>query len=146
MNPRTKIALRQRRDAANFERARVAMRTKIKTFARNSFFHVPGFTEEDMEQELLLVLLAAVKAYDPAASTFNNFAQQCFRYKIGSLRREAGAQKRAAEIVSIDVEAVQIALDARRSDSSAEEWALAREVLREEWDSATVRMRIRAAG
>lgn len=144
---RTTKVVRLIRDTENFGSALKMMNRKITTFARNSFFHVPGFSVEDMEQELLQVLWLAVQSYDPVkGSTFNSFAQQCFRNRIGSLRREVTSQKRSAEIVSLDVEAVQTALEARRSLPSAEDRVMDRETLREEWDGLSDRLRIRAVG
>lgn len=140
-------AMRKRQRAINFELARTAYRKKTRTYAENSFYHIPGMTADDMEQELLTVLWTAVQAYDPGRGrTFNTFVQMLWRNKIGSLRREAGAQRRTAEIVSLDVEAIRIAIDHRRSEPSAEDEALARELARLEWDATPLKIRERIAG
>lgn len=125
-------AIRKSEATINFELARKMKAKKLKTYARNSFFHIPDFTVEDMEQELLTVLYTAVQLYDPTRGrTFDTFLQMLWRNKIGSLRRATSAIKRTAELVSLDVEAVQVALDARKSVPSAEDEVMARESLRE---------------
>lgn len=135
---------RHARDEENFSLALQRYRKVIKTYARNSYFVVPGYNADDMEQELLAVLWFVVQTYDPTKGAFfNSYMQQCFRNKIGSLRRETQAQKRTAEVVSLDVEAVQHAIDSRRTLPSAEETALLREECRESYEQGPARIRRR---
>jgi len=134
------------RDEQNFDLALVKYRKTIKTYARNSYYVVPDFAPEDMEQELLAVLWFVVQSYDPTkGALFNSYMQQCFRNKISTLRRETRAQKRTAEIVSLDVEAVQNAIDARRTLPSAEDTAVQREECRESYEQGPARIRRRWA-
>lgn len=135
----------------NFTQAHKAMRRRLESFSRSSFFHIPGFTEADMQQELLTTMFLAVQTYDPTKGrTFNTFLQMCWRNRIGTLRRAAGSQSRSATIISLDSGALNQALQDRLMDSvalpSAEDWACARETVREEWESASEVTRRRAVG
>lgn len=113
--------------------AQAAFGNKIKTFARNSFHQVPGFSQEDMEQELLEVLWWCTFDYNPnRGATFNTFVQTSFRNRIGSLIKHANAQKRQAEWVSLDVEAVALAVEHGHPTLSAEDIVMFRIMLREE--------------
>lgn len=90
---------------AKWQLAFKAFSKKINTFARNSFYVVPGFTVEDMEQELLEVLWRCVFEYHPKnGATFNTLFTQSAMNRIGSLKRTANALKRRAEWVSLDQE------------------------------------------
>lgn len=76
-----------------------AFQAKIKTFARNSYYTVPGFTAADMEQELLEVLWWCVFDYDPGkGATFNTFFQTSARNRISTLKRAATAVKRGSGV------------------------------------------------
>ena len=124
--------------ARNFELAQVAWKGKIRTYARNSFHGIPGFDADDVEQELLSVLWKCVQTYDPIkGATFNTYAQQSFRNRISDLKRSANQLKRKADLVSLDEESVQIAVDERIQVMSAEDAAMLR-VRLQEVDPATV--------
>lgn len=132
------------RAEGNFALAHRQNAKLIKTYSRNSFFHIPGFSEDDMEQELLAVLWFAVQNYDPTRGAFfNSYMQQCFRNRISTLRRAVECPKRSAELVSLDVEAVQLAIDTRRSLPSAEDTAVQREDVRESYEEGSPRIRRR---
>lgn len=110
-----------------WELAQDAFGQKIKTYARNSFYAIDGYSQEDVENELLEVLWKCVLTYDPNnGATFNTFAQRSFQNRIGSLIRFAGALKRKAEWVSLSDEAVSLAIEEANSVKSAEDQACLR--------------------
>jgi DNA-directed RNA polymerase specialized sigma24 family protein len=106
---------------------------KVKTFARNSAYAVPGYDEVDMEQELLVVLWECVVNYDPGkGARFNTYFQTSAKNRIVSLIRRFQALSRTAEVASLDVEAVSLAVDEVFAKGySAEDTALLRMEVRE---------------
>lgn len=119
-------------DTSNFEQAQVAFRGTIRTFARNCVHQLPGFAQEDIEQELLMVLWLCVQKYDPnKGASFNTLFQGCARNKVISLVRSAQTQKRKALWVNLDAEAVAQEVEMRMSVGSAERSYLALEEIRE---------------
>jgi DNA-directed RNA polymerase specialized sigma24 family protein len=119
-------------DTSNFEQAQVAFKGTIRTFARNCVHQLPGFAQEDIEQELLMVLWLCVQKYDPnKGASFNTLFQGCARNKVISLVRSAQTQKRKALWVNLDAEAVAAEVEMRMSVGSAERSYLALEEIRE---------------
>lgn len=121
--------------------AQSAFSAKLKTFARNSYRQVPGFTQDDMEQELMEVLWWCTFDYHPdRGATFNTFVQTSWRNRIGTLIRFSKTQKRDGQTVSLSDEAVAYAVDAVLSErswqaseaQSAEDAALLRIMLEEQ--------------
>lgn len=107
-------------------------RAKVHTFARNSYYTIPGFAVEDMEQELLEVLWQCVFDYHPRhGATFNTFFQQSARNKISSLIRACETQKRKADIVSLDDDDIRTAIEEVFTDESPESTVLRRMEIRE---------------
>src|SRR5215218_9180629 len=103
-------------DTSNFEQAQVAFKGTIRTFARNCVHQLPGFAQEDIEQELLMVLWLCVQKYDPnKGASFNTLFQGCARNKVISLVRSAQTQKRKALWVNLDAEAVAAEVEMRMS-------------------------------
>lgn len=118
---------------AKWAASQAAFAGKITTFARNSYHQVPGFSQEDMEQELLEVLWWCTFDYDPnRGATFNTFVQTSFKNRIGTLIKHANAQKRAAEWVSLDIEAVAAVVEQGNPIMSAEDIGMFRIMLSEE--------------
>lgn len=104
-----------------------AMRNKIKTFARGSYRQLPGYSQEDLEQELLIVLWECVQHYDPnRGARFNTFFQQSMRNRIISLVRRSNTKSRTAIIVYLAEEAVQSAVDELTAIDDVEEQVLHR--------------------
>lgn len=101
---------------------------KVQTFARNSAYAVPGYDEADMEQELLVVLWECVQNYDPGkGARFNTYFQTSAKNRIVSLIRRFQARSRIADVSSLDVEAVALAVDEVFAKGySAEDTALLR--------------------
>lgn len=115
-----------------WEAAQTAYKGKIATFARNSSYAVPGYDEVDMEQELLIVLWQCVRNYDPGkGARFNSYFQGSAKNRIVSLIRAANTKGRQAEWVSLDVEAVQRAVDEVFQEQDPEATAILRITLRE---------------
>lgn len=112
--------------ADRFEAAQVDYRGKIRTFARNSVNQIPGFDLEDIEQELLVVLWQCVIKYDPnKGASFNTLFQGCARNKVITLIRHGNTKGRKASVVSLDDEAVRLAVDEADRWGSAEDIVLA---------------------
>lgn len=106
---------------AQWEAAQKAYARKVHTFARNSYYLVPGGTVEDMEQELLEVLFFCVFDYDPGkGASFNTFFQQSARNRISSIKRFHNTQMRKAEVVSLDDDDVMRAIEQVFLDESPE--------------------------
>jgi RNA polymerase sigma factor (sigma-70 family) len=114
--------------AERFALAQVEYAGKIKTAARNSYFKIPSYSADDMEQELLVVLWESVEMYDPdRGATFNTFFWMRARQKIGMLDRHwNGMKMRKATLVSLEVEAVAAAVEDAVEHMSAEDSALLR--------------------
>lgn len=106
---------------------------KVKTFARNSAYAVPGYDEADMEQELLVVLWECVANYDPGhGARFNTYFQTSAKNRIVSLIRRFQTASRTADVTSLDVEAVSLAVDEVFAKGySAEDTALLRMEVRD---------------
>lgn len=118
--------------AVTWEKTQQAYRQKIRKAAYNSAHTVPGYAVEDMEQELLVVLWETISLYNPEKNMkFNTFFWMRVQQRVAMLMRSANTLKRKAEWVSLDVEAVQIAVDHTISDFSAEDEALAAYHVRE---------------
>lgn len=81
---------------------------KIRTFARNSYYKLPGHDVEDVEQELLVVLWECVMNYDPTkGAKFNTYFQQSAKNRIITLIRFAEAKRRTATVTTLDDDAVR---------------------------------------
>lgn len=94
---------------------------KCKTFAKNCFYKLPGFEVEDVEQEMLVVLWRCVRNYDPnKGSSFNTFFQQCAKFRVRDLLRQAGTKGRKADVTYLDEEALQLQIESCLSVESAE--------------------------
>lgn len=105
---------------------------KIHTFARNSFFSVPGFAVEDMEQELLEVLWWCTFDYHPRnGATFNTYFQTAAHNRISTLIRASTTMKRSADVTSLDIDEVRAAIEEIFLDESAESTALRKISIRE---------------
>lgn len=97
---------------AKWDAAYAAYKGKINTFARNSYYRIPGYTVKDMEQELAEVLWWCVFDYHPRnGASFNTFFQTSAKNKIASLIRHHSALKRTAELVSLETEELQATID-----------------------------------
>lgn len=96
----------------NFEDAQVQYGRKVKTFARNSAYAVPGYTQADMEQELLIVLWECVRNYNPdRGAGFNTYFQRSAKNRIITLIRHASTKGRKADVVTLNDDAVMIAVE-----------------------------------
>lgn len=113
----------------NFALAQEEYKGKIRTFARNSYYKMPGFTTEDVEQELLVVLWDCVRTYNPdKGAKFNTFFQQSAKNKIVSLIRYFEAKTRVANsmVVTLEDDAVRFAIEEDLGGATAEDIALQR--------------------
>lgn len=102
---------------------------KIRTFARNSFYKLPGYDVSDVEQELRVVLWDCVQTYNPdKGATFNTYFQQCAHNKIASLIRFAQAKTRVANTMTITLEddAVRYVVENQTAQMDSGEIALMR--------------------
>jgi len=98
---------------------------KIRTAARNSYNQVRDHDRTDMEQELRVVLWRCVNDYNPdRGGSFSTFFWQSARNRISTLIRFYSTQSRKAETVSLDVEAVRMAVDDLLEQPSAEDTAI----------------------
>ena len=78
-------------------------------------FHFPTAEEDDVAQEGLLGLLAAVRSFDPSRDvSFRTYASACVRNRLLSLLRRGAAH--AAEVPVEDVTAVSGAKEAFAED------------------------------
>lgn len=87
---------------------------KIRTFARNSYYKMPSFDVEDVEQELLVVLWECVVHYDPTkGAKFNTYFQQSAKNRIITLIRYHEAKRRTAPggVTTLDDDAVRAAAE-----------------------------------
>lgn len=110
---------------------------KIRTFARNSAYALPGYDVEDVEQELRVVLWQCCEKYDPSkGARFNTYFQQIAINRIRDLIRKSQTEKRVGDkmLVSLDRDDVAVAVSHEIAAlrifttdmSSAEDHALAR--------------------
>lgn len=109
----------------------------IKTFARNSYYKMPSFDREDVEQELLVVLYECVVNYDPdKGATFNTYFQQSARNKVISLIRYFEAKTRVAnaQTMDLDDDAVRFAVEKAQRGVTSEDIALQRMELQKVYD------------
>lgn len=105
---------------------------KVRTFARNSYRQVPYTSQEDIEQELLVVLWECVVNYDPnRGACFNTYFQQSAKNKVISLIRHHETKGRSGQVVSMSEEAVEFAVNDTIAMTSAEDLAMMRVDLRE---------------
>lgn len=118
--------------AEKFVAAQVAFDSKLDTHIRTLLPHLSGhdrsYDAEDVKQELLAVLWKCVEGYDPdRGAKFNTFAWRSIQNRSASMVREVTAAKRTAigGVVSLDVEAIGIAVDEMLSIDSAEDFAIA---------------------
>jgi len=115
-----------------WELAQAAYAGKVRTFARNSHDSIPGYDQDDVEQELLIVLWECTVAYDPnKGASFNTYFQQSAKNRVISLIRHASTKSRSAVVVSLGIEAVAAAVDECLAITSAEDLALMRITIRE---------------
>lgn len=107
--------------------AQTAFSHKINTFARNCYRQIPGYSVEDVEQELLEVLWWCTFDYDPHhGATFNTFFQTSAHNRISSLIRYSEAKKRKAEWTSLEDEAVRSEVEALLASNVVEDRAIDR--------------------
>ena len=98
----------------------------IRTFARNSVRQLPHMSNEDIEQELLVVLWKCVRKYDPdRGASFKTLFQGCARNQVISLIRSANVKSRKGITVSLDDEDVAAAIQGIKAEGSAEDWYFA---------------------
>lgn len=104
----------------------------IRTFARNCVNQLPGFDLVDVEQELMVILWKCVENYDPnKGASFNTLFQGSARNRCISLIRTASTKSRSGITVSLDVEAVAMAVEEMLMEASVEERVMVREDIRE---------------
>lgn len=117
---------------SKWEAAYEKFRGKTRTLANNAYKQMPGFSREDLEQELLLVLWECVKHYDPnKGARFNTFFQQSAKNRIITLIRHYSTKSRTALIVYLEEDAVRIAADSFLARSDVEDRVLNRIRLQE---------------
>lgn len=118
-----------------WQQAQLVYTSKINTAARNSYYKIPGYAVEDIEQELLVVLWESIKLYDPnKGATFNTFFWMRAKQKIGMLiRKYAEMKMRKATLVSLEEEAVQAAVEEIMLGTSAEDLAMCHLEIQERW-------------
>lgn len=125
----TVTSLEQKWEAAQREYA-----GKIRTFARNSYYKMPGFDVSDVEQELLVVLWECVMNYDPTkGAKFNTYFQQSAKNRIITLIRYFAAKRRTAPvgITTLDDEAIRDAVEETVYQKDLQETVLDRLLLEE---------------
>lgn len=111
----------------DFDEAQREYAGKIRTFAYNSYRQLPGYTREDVEQELLVVLWKTCLSYDPnRGASFNTRFQGNARNHIITLIRRANTQSRKAAISSLSEAAVVAAVESIARSMSAEDQAILR--------------------
>jgi DNA-directed RNA polymerase specialized sigma24 family protein len=116
---------------SEFEMRHAAARARyagtMRTFAHNCVHRLPGWTVEDVVQELELKLWGCVQQYDPnLGASFNVLFQGVAKRKIINLIRDANAaMRKEPQLVYLDSEDVSEAVLAYRSEPSAEDWAIA---------------------
>lgn len=118
--------MRMGETATAFELAQTQYAKKIATFSKKTFRFIPGFEQDDLENEMLEVLWRCVNAYDPnKGAGFNTLFWRSAHNRLKTIRRHYSAKKRAAEWVLLDEEAFAAICDQIISDYSAEDWYLA---------------------
>jgi RNA polymerase sigma factor (sigma-70 family) len=111
MNTSEKFALAQQRYQGT-----------IRTFAWKSYRQMQGYSVEDVEQELLVVLYECVMRYNPdRGAKFNTYFQQSCRNRVITLIRYYAAKRRTATFASLSEEAVAYAVDMMLTEPSAED-------------------------
>lgn len=111
--------------------AQARYNSTIRTFARNSVSQLPGFSLEDIEQELLVILWKCVMNYDPnRGASFNTLFQGSARNRVIALIRTASTKSRSGINVSLDTEAIAAVVEAMSTEST-EDRMLARLELQE---------------
>lgn len=111
--------------AENWQLAQTAFAGKIRTFARNSAYRIPGFDEEDVEQELLIVLYECVVHYNPdRGARFNSYFQGSAKNRIITLIRHFETKSRKGEIAYLEDEDVRRAVEMSSLQHSAEAIAM----------------------
>lgn len=105
---------------------------KVKTFARNAVHQLPGFDQNDVEQELLVVLWECVKHYDPnRGSRFNTYFQRSAKNRIITLIRHFNTKGRKGVVTTLSDEAVLAVVESAFPEASAEDVALRMMAVRE---------------
>lgn len=107
-----------------WEYAEPAYRSRIRTAARKNTYVIPWYTQEDVEQELQVVLWESCSIYDPEqGSSFNTFFWMRANQHVGRMVRYASANRRSAEVITLDPEELTEALQQSLSgvSPSAEE-------------------------
>ena len=83
----------------------LAFRAVGKFWARSFYiFEKEGITREDLNQDALLELQRAADAFDPGKAKFSTFATTYIQNMLSRKRRDLQAQKRQANVVSLDLE------------------------------------------
>ena len=99
---------------------------KIRTFAGKMWRFIPGYEQQDLENDLLEVLWRCTLHYHPDnGANFNTFFWRSAKNRTISIERHAKALRRFAEWVQLDPEAFSLVVDQVISDFSAEEYAIA---------------------
>lgn len=112
--------------ATAFEMAQVKYAPKIRTFSENTWRYLPGYERQDLEADMLEVLWTCVQSYDPdRGARFSTFFWTAAKRRLISIRRHYGAQKRSAEWVHLDGDALAEMVDEIVTEASAEDYALA---------------------
>lgn len=129
------------REPSRFEQAVRVYDRQIKKFAHQHITSLPGMDAQDLENELLEVLWLCCNMYDPnKGAKFRTLFWTAAQNRFLTAHERASAQKRVGDYyrVNLDSESVQIALSESFLDHSAEEEALARISVREEYRSRKI--------
>lgn len=133
-----------------FAAAHKEYKKKINTFGRNSYYLIPGFAIEDMEQELTEVLWSCCFDYHPRnGATFNTYFQTACHNRISTLSRAANTMKRKADVTSLDIDEVRAAIEDIFTDESPEAIVIRRMAVRQHFDDygvAATKQQLRYSG
>lgn len=100
---------------------------RIRTFARRNFRSLPGFAQQDLENEILEVLWLACLKYNPNnGSGFTNFFWTCAERRFLDLHKAASRKMRVGDYETDVYDPEMMAEAIREFADSAEDEALAR--------------------
>jgi DNA-directed RNA polymerase specialized sigma24 family protein len=123
---------------SRFEQAQPHYTKRIRAYARRHFTALPGTDACELEQELLEVLWLCCLGYDPnEGAKFNTYFWYAAERRFLDLHKAASRQKRVGdyERIALDADSIREALAGIGIESSAEDEALARIHVREEFRS-----------
>lgn len=107
--------------------AQDAFMPRIVSYAGDQVHHLPGFEKDDVINELLEVLWRCVRSYDPdEGARFHTLFWNSANRRMADLVRYVTAQKRSAELITLEDEATRTVIEARNALDSAEFEALSR--------------------